>query len=484
MAGKPTPVPWPLSSAPGAMPQESAGRLIGCYAEPLQKESAPAPVVWRRAPGLTKFATSGQMGFRGAILVGPLVYLAANNELITIDSTGTVVAVGTLTGLKPATFARNNLNPTPQIACVTENGAFVVTDSSIVSWPDADLPQPNSVAFQDGFFFFTIGDRRVFATEINSTSVNALTFTTIQSRASDTLLRAIAYGGLMYFFCTSSCEVFQNSAASIAAPAFPYSRLSVLDIGLIGAAAIAGWEDNFGELLWAANDSGVYHLKSVSGGLSPEKVSPPDLDRLIKAADPTTLRASCYVHAAHKVWVLSGPTWSWEFNLNTQKWNERWSTNAGFISQQWRANGSLSAFGKWLMGSTITGDIIYSDDTSYIEEGVASIFRMESGPVANFPNRIRVGRADFDFVTGVGLVGAAPTDEQPTAWLSWSDDDGVTWTVPAQRPLGARANAKVRVSLTNCGQSGPQGRRWRIEVTDGVYVGFLGSTMSASSRAN
>jgi len=57
LMARPSPIPFPLSSFPGANPQEGAGRLINCYAEPLgeaSKPSAPAPVVWRGSAGLSQ----------------------------------------------------------------------------------------------------------------------------------------------------------------------------------------------------------------------------------------------------------------------------------------------------------------------------------------------------------------------------------------------------------------------------------------------
>lgn len=477
----PVPVPWPSSSAPGARAQESAGRLINSYCEPLQVDSAPAKMVWRKTPGLSRFAISGFTGYRGGILVGNLAYFAFSGKLVTVDIAGVVTLVGTLSGTKRVTFARNNLVPTPNVCCVTENGAFLVTPTTINAWPDADLPQPNSVSFQDSYFFWTIGDRRAFASGINATSVDALCFTTIQSRSSDTMLRGIPYGGMMLFFCTSSTEVFQDAGASISAPAFPYSRVAVIDRGLLGANAIAGWEDGFGNLFWAADDFGVYNLPPNT--LVPNKISSPDLDRLIKAADPTTLEANCYVHAGHSIFVISSPTWSWEFNIGTQRWTERLSTVAG-LYQRWAGTGSIYAFGKWLMGSTVTGNIVNVDDTSYKEEGQTMMWRMESGPVQNFPNRIRVGRADFDFMVGQGIPGGLANEQEPRVSISWSDDGGIRWSVPVLRRLGRNAEGVVRVSIVGCGQSGPQGRRWRVEVGDAVYVGFLGSTQSANPRAN
>jgi hypothetical protein len=78
MAGGRLSIPFPLSSAPGANPQESAGRLINCFAEPLGKDvGGKVPqVVWRKVPGLSLFAASANSGFRGAILVDNTLYAA------------------------------------------------------------------------------------------------------------------------------------------------------------------------------------------------------------------------------------------------------------------------------------------------------------------------------------------------------------------------------------------------------------------------
>jgi hypothetical protein len=51
------------------------------------------------------------------------------------------------------------------------------------------------------------------------------------------------------------------------------------------------------------------------------------------------------------------------------------------------------------------------------------VFQIESGPVQNFPNRTKVARADFDFVTGVGIAtGIDPTQTNPQVGISWSQD--------------------------------------------------------------
>src|ERR1700749_3439391 len=94
-------IPFPLSSSPGASSQESAGRIINGYAEPLgqdvnaSKGFAPPKVVWRKNPGLTKFGASSFTGNRGLQLVGNSLYAAWGSHASFFDSTG---AETTLTG--------------------------------------------------------------------------------------------------------------------------------------------------------------------------------------------------------------------------------------------------------------------------------------------------------------------------------------------------------------------------------------------------
>jgi hypothetical protein len=270
------------------------------------------------------------------------------------------------------------------------------------------MAQPNSVCFQDGYFFFTTGAGQVYATVLNGLIMNALTYITVQAKSDVVLLRSIPFSGLLMLFTTGSCEVWQDAA--IPSPNFPYSRLVVLDIGLIQSSAIAGFETGFSELLWVAQDFGVHWM--TSGALAHIKASPPDLDRLIENAVVAgqTIDAGCYITAGKKFWTISAPGWTWEFNLQTRKWTERWSLNLASVYGRWRATDGHPAFGKWLVGDQQSGNVLYADDSNPTEVGGPELYRIESGPVKKFPAQQRVARADFDFVVGVGqAVGSVTT---------------------------------------------------------------------------
>jgi hypothetical protein len=484
---KPVDIPWPRSTFPGSTPQESAGRLINCHAEPLGA-GGPNEQAWHRQPGLSQFgnAATGNTGYRGGLLVNNLGYEAWSGNFSTVDSGGNVTSIGSLPGTKKISIARDQNGAGADVVAVDiDNGAFVLATAGTPAAPSAlntspaNFPQAKSVCFQDGYFFFMTGTAEMYASPINSlTGWNALTFVILQARSDVVGQRAIAFAGLLWGFTSGHLEVWQDTAQPF--PAFPYSRLVVLPYGLLQENAIAGWETGFDTLLWASNDFGVWMCPN--GSLAPTKVSSPDLDRLIEAQSKAgnLLEAFAYVFAGKRFWALSSPSWTWEFNLGTQRWNERESLVASTGQQgRWRAVGGHPAFGKWLAGDTQSGTLGFVDDTVITEFGAPQLRRIESAPVGNFPNRLRVARADFYFSTGAGnALGATANLVNPSVAVSWSDDNGLTWGNPIVRSLGQQGKSKrTRVTLKNTGTSGPQARRWRLDDTD-CAAPFVKATQS------
>lgn len=464
---------FPKSTAPGTKPHESAGRLINAYAESLQ-QGAPAEYVIRRAPGLASFVSSDYSGFRGGIFTDPLYFGAFEDVLVSVDSAGTLTEIDALPGDLPVTFARNNKTPTPDYVCVTQNGAFSFSTGGVVDFADADLPQPNSVCFLDGYFFFTIADGRCFASGLNDVTINALDVTRAEANA-DGLVRGVAYDRDLLLFGNNNCEVWSNTAE---ATGFPFSRTTVIRVGLAGQWAIAGFEEDFAAgLMWVGGDNCVHALN----GYSTQIVSPPDLNALIEAvSDKSTLYASVYVVRGHPCWKLTGPTFTWVYDFSEQAWHERKS----YLADNWRFTGnSVHAFGKWLGGDSSTGAIVYPTEATYRELTDPLIWEIESIAMESFPARIGVPRADFNFVTGTGIVaGEDPIERQPQVAISWSDDGGNAWSTPVLRALGPTAK-DLLVSVNRTGISGHKGRRWRLTVADPVYVGFMHGDMSAVARA-
>lgn len=474
MAASVVPIPFPLSSAPGRHPQESAGRLINGFGEPLG-DTAASDRVYRRVPGLRAFGTTTRTGFRGAAEINGTLYSAWSGRLVKHTAAGGAAAdIGALNGTRRGFFARNNATTPDQVFVDPDGNVATFTSSTVTNgYPDADLPSPNSVTSIDGYLVFGIGDGRVFATDLNTTAVNPLSFARGEARP-DGLVRVVTSGSVLVLMGAYTSEVWTNVGTS----PFPFQRSTVLDYGLIGPYAVAGHEDQMSKgLVWVAHDSTVVRLT----GYQVDKVSPPDLDRLIEAvADKSTLEATAYMAGGHAMWELSCPAWTWVLDLGTGQWHERRAHQA----TRSRIAGAVPAFGRWLAGDTASGHIVEITTAAHRDVTAPLPMRIESGPVSGFPNRQRIARADFRFAVGVGVAaGLDPIETDPTVEIAWSDDGGLSWSAPLRRSLGHQARGDTRITLFNTGIAGPYGRRWRLDIADPVYVGFMGATMSAEARS-
>lgn len=463
------PIPFPLSSAPGRHGQESAGRLLNCYAVPLQ-EGAKSQSSRRRVPGLSSFGTSEGEGYRGSILVGSILYAVWEDLVVSYTSAGVGSVVdNTVTGSDRVALARNN-NGTPQIVMVSpNNGAFEISSGSVISFADGDLPVPAWVFFHGGYFFFPIGDGRCFASGVNAVTVDATHFITAESKP-DTLLRGAPLGGQILLCGSNSMEVW---GPPINATGFPYSYVHTIPRGLAGRYALAGHEDGFGRgPIFVGDDNAVHMLN----GYTPEKISPPDLDRLIEAvSDKDTLEASVYVSEGRSMWVLSSDDWTWEFNLTSLKWNERES----YGLTRWRGTGGTYAFGKWLVGDTRSSNILWVDPTAKTEAGDPLRQRIESGPIHKFPLRARIDRIDIDVTAGVGdATGDDPVATDPTLEISVAPN-GVDFGPPRLAKLGRQALYGQRVFATRFGLCGAPGMRVRLDLSDPVDAGVIGGVVTA-----
>jgi hypothetical protein len=288
------------------------------------------------------------------------------------------------------------------------------------------------------------------------------------------LTRGLPFNGQYYVWGPNFGAVYSDTAQPTG---FPFTRSYVIQRGLLSPYAVAGHEDGFGSaLIWVADDNSVVQH---NGTPNPLKISPPDLDRLIAAVtDKSTLEASVYIAQGHPKWVLSCPAFTWEFDLGSQKWNERRAIckPAGGPSVASLLSGSGSRATRKETGCS----------TSVSSRGTKTATRFSSrskaGLFVNFPNRTKVARADFNFVVGVGqATGVDPTGTDPSVGISWSDDGGISWSQEFIRKLGRQATVQ-RITMLRTGMTGVQGRRWRLKVSDPVYVAFMGATQDTQLR--
>lgn len=462
---------FPVSTGPSRNPGENGGRLINAYAEKAPEGALPK-VIYRRSPGLDPVFTVGTGDFRGALLVGSVLYVANGDKVYTVTSNYSVTALtGTLGGEGLVTMA-HNMRATKDIVIQTTDGPYEIDSGAVVALVDADLPSSTMVAYQDGYFFWAATSGRVTASDLNDTAVNSNSFVTAESMP-DGMVRVVPYRRDMLFMGEYSSEVWTNVGSS----PFPYERQTVLPIGLYGINAVTGWEPGFpGPLVFVGQNCVVYVM---DGGYGMQPVSSPYLESLISAInDRSSLRMGCFISAGRSFAFLTCAAWTWIIDLTEGNWHERLS----YEMPNWRVGATINAFDEWL-AFDISGNQVYRINSTNPREATHPLVaELRSGTHASFPARSVVTRAAFAFITGVGKdTGIDPIESDPRVSISWSDDGGRTWGNPLLRNLGTQGEYRT-VDIRNCGRTKREGRQWKIQCSDPIEFSFMGGSMFGEGR--
>ena len=453
------PFPFPKSSTPGARPGEGEGRLFNCYSVVEGDRS-----YVRRTAGLAQLVATGKTGIRGLLDVNGVLYVVYTGSVVTVSGTTVTTLTGSIPGSDGVTIARNNKVTggvsTPDIVAVRESGgAYVLTSSTVSAYPDADLPSTvNSVTFLEGFFLFSVPDGRVFASELNSTAINALSFATAEAR-SDGLRRIIVRGNISYAMGGTTIEPWKNVGTS----PFPLQRSpTVMQVGLLTTIAVAGFEDSWNApTYFASADKRIMALS----GYETAPVSTPDVERFLSASTVSSVELSAFVWKGRSFIAVSSNVGSWVLDVEARSWHERGSTGAS----RWRAKFSTYSGDQWVFGDSLTGDLLTMSDT-LTENGAALGGFMQSGPLKDFPARV-AAKLSADF-----------TEAPITIYVSWSHDGGKTWSTELQRSITDAE--KWPVSVSNLGLSTHHGiivkLRWEGP-EDFSFMGASATRLEASA---
>jgi hypothetical protein len=410
--------------------------------------------------------------FRGGAEVGTTLYAAFTDELYAVSSDGQILYFDDLPGNDNIFIARNQ-NTTPDVVIVCEAGAFSISGSTVIDFADTDVGTPNCVTYHDGYFMFGYANGDIIASGLDAVTINTLDAANAASNA-DGLVQLWSYQGQLYAAGEKTIEIW---GYPINDAGFPLTRVGYhVTPGLITKHAVAGFVPEFGyPPLYVGIDNTVRWLR----GYEAVRVSTPDLERLIaEVEDKTTIQAMAYRVSGNAFWEVSCDDWTWVFNCNSPGWHERQSANS---TRSRFTGGAVYAFGKWLVGDANESVLLEVTDDVRTEGRDEALIaaKIISPSVNSFPNRVRVARADFNFV--VPAVTADTT--APTVNISWSDDGGATFSNAYVRSLGTSTSDTIRrVTVFNTGYAKPIGRRWMLESTGEGDFDFLGGSMEPEVR--
>lgn len=449
--GAPVRIDFGTQSNPGRYGTETGPRHINAYVERVDEGQPNYPIY--ATEGFVEHAeVETGIKTRGLISTDNEIFGLIGTRFLSVTVAGDVTLHGAIAGSDDVFMARNAAD-TPQIAIVGEGLRYIWDGTTLSTISDSDLPPPVGVTFADQRLIYAIADGRLFWSDIDAAgSIDALSFATAEG-APDGLVNVYTHNLNVWLPGTRTTEVWKSTANADD----PFQRLGG---GVIphGCAAPHSMKAVGETLLWV-NDK--YQVVAAVG-LAVQIVSNHAVSLAIESVmDKKTIIAFVYYSGGNGFYVLSCPAWTWQFNVNTQRWLERASNGR----DHWRARHSAPLNDKWYVGDTYDGKINRIDPDIFDENGDALVWTLRSAPVHAFPNRVSVDRLLLDFETGVGLNSTDTHKSNPEVGMRYSDDGGKSWSNQLLRSLGTQGAHMERVTYSGLGCTGRHGRIWELQVS-------------------
>lgn len=453
-----TAVPIAFQTNTGKYNFEGTAQLINAYAE-QRGNDAKAPLSVLPCPGLVEFAEDGGTPCRGLIYLPDLdcIYAIHNTGAYKVTSDGTSTGIGIVPGTDTVQLSRNQ-NATPQTVVQTASGVLLIESDAVSYILDEDLPSDViSADYIGGYHAYGRPNREWFISALNDArDINALDFATFEQKAGK-LIRVHGDRGELFGFCNDWTEVWRDTGNAD----FPFEPLETIQRGLLAKHGVVSLDNS---LVFPGNDGIVYRLD----GYTPKRVSTHSIERTIQAdMSASDMIGFAWTKEGHSFANLTGSDWSRCFDAATGVWHSRES----FGYPRWRARHAVSAWGKTIVGDSLSGKLFYLDDTAFTEDGETMVWGVDFPPMHAFPNGGIVDAVHFDLATGYGTVSGQGVDPKVMLWVS--TDGGNEFTQYRELSLGARGQHAVRVTARRLGRFGPKGIVFRLRISDPVVRGLV-----------
>lgn len=491
------PIALATGSNPGRYPAAGNARLINCMMEPAGGEAKVPNPVWGCA-GFDAYKTlSGSGGIRLLFEVDGTLLVVAGRSVWRVLPGGTATLVGGIPTTGPVFAAKNRRTPVAQVGIVSDGLYYVYEGGTLTAVSDPALPSPTSIAFLDGYFFFSEARGRITRSESdNAMLFDGLAFTNAESNP-DKLVRVIQHERMMMAPGEDSIEFF---ASDPSVDPFAYSRAAAVEVGCAAGGSVVSVQQT---ILWIADDKTVRRLNGYAG----QKISTPAVDRFVGSiADLTQVSAFTYTMGGNTFYTLNAPEGTWEYNLTTGLWHERES----YGLNRWRISTAVEFDGKIIVGDYDSPNLYEMRSDAYDEAGTELVMTVQTPPMHAFPYLATIAAAYIDVVPGVGLLeeyqttvsGGSPIgmllaltrtrysrtltnpdDSNPSLMLDWSDDGGINWSSIRYLPLGKMGQTTKRLKTMRLGMTKTVGRSFRMRVSAKVVRGVLSMSADVTKQS-
>jgi len=447
-------IPLTIGHYLGRSGAANAMEMVNMMLEPDEQGGA-SPYTLFGTPGCKEFSDLGivAQGRGGYSLPGEVLAIVGSYLFTINTSTGVSDHIGSL--LTTTGNIQWGENPT-QVMFIDGTYGYVYTKATktLKRIYDADFPTPKSCTFKDGFgVVVEEGTGKFFVSDINDfSSWGALSFTTAEYEP-DNLVSCLASHDSLFAFGVKTIQTYYNSGNS----SFPFDNRPGANMQ-IGCGATNSPAKGENIIFWLDNHGVPRKLD----GYTQSIISTRQIDYTIsKLSTYSDAKGFVYVQEGKTFYVLVFPTdkVTLVYDMAANYWHKRTSYAD---NGAWRAAWITQDGSTILAGDIGNGKVYKLDSETYKDNGepIRWVFTLQN--VNSDDAMISHESLSLKIDGGVGLSDGS----DPKLWMTYSDDNGHTWSREKWRSMGKIGEFSKRIRFFNLGRS--RGRVYRFGGTDPV----------------
>ncbi|MFZ3043571.1 MAG: hypothetical protein WA058_00465, partial [Minisyncoccia bacterium] len=366
---------------------------------------------------------------------------------------------------------------------------FNILTNTLTEITDSNFPaNAHQCAFLDGYFIVTSQTMAFKVSEL----YNGLTWPALATAAAvaaaDNIQKPFGSNQVLYLVKDSTTEVWQDAAVPTS-QGCPFAHIpgSLVNFGTVADRSIA----RVGDMVFMlgttrVQDSAAYFGFVSLSGTAVQKISTPAIDyRVSRLTSLSDAISYSWVYEGHLFYVTTFPTddLTLVYDVTTKEWFD-WSTHTpGLYTQHRHLSNEYAHFGGKHLVSHHTDPTIYELSSQFYDDNGTPIISIRIAPPLfdeNENENIKITKLVIDAETGVG-DGSTGSSGSPTAWLSWSNDGGRTWSSEYSSSLGKQGEFRTRLIWRRLGS--PRNRIFRLRISDAVKKVLLGAVVNSGMKS-
>lgn len=476
MAQDVQPIKFAVQTYKGRSSLASSERLVNIYAEP-NPEDSPFPFTLFGIPGTTQWVNTGDYNpIYGMIVFNGYLYVVAGTSIYKYDQNKNKTFIGTMGSLPGYVQMTANTGDitngiNPQITILTPGGiSYQIKDDVLTQITNVNYLNSRSVTTLDNYTIFTQqeSDQWFISANGDTSSYAALDREFAQANPGN-LIVALNYNRNLVLMKETTTEIWYNSGNQT----FPFTRMSGVLIQKGCAATLSAVVDITG-YYWLGNDRIIYYTSN----FTPVRISTYAIEAAIENYETISdAIAYVYVQNGHRYYVLTFPSANatWVFDISTQLWHERSSTNSlTFSENHYSPTVHVYFNGQHIVNGQKEGILYYLDNNSYSEDGVPIVSEIVSATQFVDFARYTVDKLVLLMEPGVGISQGQGFD--PQIMIQISIDEGKTWSKEIQGSLGRMGDYQREIFWSNIGLC--RSITFKVKISDPVKRIFNGAYMN------